>query len=166
MGFLEYAWNVSLQKDNLKLKIILDPLITQPVLESDNFGFTANLPTAHFLDEEYVSFLRYTFPSDTNGKTKVGRLFRAAVLHLTAHTLLPLPSDKVAPPPSPEFKIKVFAKSLTSNVLVNAYIQKLHPDRLADLAYANALAFSKIKPADSCNKDHDCSTFKSQHRHS
>jgi hypothetical protein len=148
MGFLEYAWNVSLQKDNLKLKIILDPLITQPVLESDNFGFTANLPTAHFLDEEYVSFLRYTFPSDTNGKTKVGRLFRAAVLHLTAHTLLPLPSDKVAPPPSPESKIKVFAKSLTSNVLVNAYIQKLHPDRLADLAYANALAFSKIKPAE------------------
>ncbi|MBN1244685.1 hypothetical protein JXA31_03740 [Candidatus Bathyarchaeota archaeon] len=148
MGFLEYAWNVSLQKDNLKLKIVLDPLINQPVFTSDNFGFTANLPTARFLDEERVSFLGYVFPSDTNGKGKVGRLFRAAVLHLTAHTLLPLPNDKIAPPQSSESKIKVFAQSLVSNVLVNAYIQKLHPDKLADLAYANALAFSKIKRAE------------------
>jgi hypothetical protein len=148
MGFLEYAWNVSLQKDNLKLKIILDPLLNQPIFQADNFGFTANLPTARFLDEERVSFLGYVFLSDTNGKAKVGRLFRAAVLHLTAHTLLPLPNDKIAPPTSSESKIRVFAQSLVSNVLVNAYIQKLHPDRLADLAYANALAFSKIKSAE------------------
>ena len=148
MGFLEYAWNVSLQKDNLKLKIILDPLLNQPVFQSDNFGFTANLPTARFLDEERVSFLGYVFPSDTNGKAKVGRLFRAAVLHLTTHTLLPLPNDKIAPQLSSESIINVFAQSLVSNVLVNAYIQALHPDRLADLAYANALTFSKIKPAE------------------
>jgi hypothetical protein len=148
MGFLEYAWNISLQKDNLKLKIVLDPLLNQPVFTSDDFGFTANLPTARFLDEERISFLRYTFPSDTNGKTKVGQLFRAAVLHLTAHTLLPLPNDKVAPPTSSDSKIKVFAQSLTSDVLANAYIQKLHQGKLADLAYANALAFSKIKPAE------------------
>ncbi|MBN1357327.1 hypothetical protein JW988_01020 [Candidatus Bathyarchaeota archaeon] len=148
MGFLEYAWNVSLQKDNLKLKMVLDPFVNQPVLQSDNFGFTATLPTARFSDDEYASFIGYTFPADTNGKTKVGILFRAAVLHLTAHTLLPLPNDKIAPPPSIESKIKVFAQSLVSNVLVNAYLQKLHPDRLADLAYANALAFSKIKPAE------------------
>jgi hypothetical protein len=148
MGFLEYAWDVSLQKDNLKLKIVLDPLLNQPTFKSDTVGFTLNLPAARVLDDEHVSFLGYTFPSDTYGKAKVGRLFRAAVLHLTAHTLLPLPNDKIAPQLSSESKIKVFAQSLVSNVLVNAYIQKLHPDRLADLAYANALAFSKIKPAE------------------
>jgi len=148
MGFLEYAWNVSLQKDNLKLKIVLDPLLNQPTFKSDTVGFTANLPTAHLLDDDYVSFLGHTFPSDTDGKAKVGRLFRAAVLHLTAHTLLPLPNDKIAPQLSSESKINVFAQSLVSNVLVNAYIQKLRQDRLADLAYANSLAFSKIKPAE------------------
>jgi hypothetical protein len=148
MGFVEYAWDVSLQKDNLKLKIVLDPLLNQPTFKSDTFGFTVNLPTARVLDDEHVSFLGYIFPSDTNGKAKVGRLFRAAVLHLTTHTLLPLPNDKIAPQLSSESKIKVFAQSLVSNVLVNAYIQASHPDRLADLAYANALAFSKIKPAE------------------
>jgi len=148
MGFLEYALTVSLQKDYLKVKIALDPLLTQPKLKPDTFGFTANFPTARFLDDEHVSFLGHVFPSDTNGKAKVGRLFRAAVLHLTAQTLLPLPKDKIAPQLSSESIIKVFAQSLVSNVLVNAYIQALHPDRLADLAYANALAYAKIKPAE------------------
>jgi hypothetical protein len=146
MGFLEYAWNVSLQKDNMKLKITLNPLLTQPTLEADTFGFTVNLPTAKVVDDEHVAFLGYTFSSEANGKTKVGRLFRAAVAHLTAHTLLSLPKEKLAPQLSSEPTISVFAQMLTSNVLANAYIQALHPESLADLAYANALAYSKMKP--------------------
>jgi hypothetical protein len=148
MGFLEYAWTVSLQKDNMKLKITLDPLLNQATLQPDIFGFNANLPTAKVLDDENVTFLGYAFPSDDSGKTKVGRLFRATVAHLTAHTLLPLPKDKLAPQLSSASIINVFAQTLASNVLVNAYIQALNPDRLADLAYANAVAFSKIKPAE------------------
>ena len=147
MGFLEYAWTVSPQKDNMNVKIALDPLLNQPTIETDTFGFTLNLPTAKVLNDEQVSFLGYTF-SSTNGKAKVGKLFRAVVLHLTTQTLLPLHRDKLAPQLSSESIIKVFAQSLVSNVLVNAYLQKLHPDRLADLAYANAIAFSKIKPAE------------------
>jgi hypothetical protein len=147
MGFLEYAWTVSPQKDNMSVKIAFDPLLNQPTIDADTFGFTLNLPTVRVLDEEHVSFLGYTFPSAT-GKSKIGRLFRAAVLHLTTHTLLPLPKDKIAPQLSSESKIEVFAQSLASNVLVNAYLQKTQPDSLADLAYANALAFSKIKPAE------------------
>ena len=148
MGFLEYAWNVSLQKDNMKLKITLDPLLNQPTLKSDTFGFTVNLPTAKVLDDEHVTFLGYDFSSDAGGKTKVGRLFRAAVSHLTTHTLLPLPKDKLAPQLTSESSINVFAQTLASNVLANTYIQTLQPDKLADLAYANAIAFSKIKPAE------------------
>jgi hypothetical protein len=148
MGFLEYAWNVSLQKDNMKLKIVLNTLLNQPTLKPDTFGFTVNLPTAQVLDDEHVSFLGYVFPSDNNGKAKVGRLFRASVLHLTAHTLLPLSKDKIAPQLTSESIINVFGRSLVSNVLVNAYIQALNPGGLADLAYANAFAFSKIKPAE------------------
>ena len=147
MGFLEYAWNVSLQKDNMKVKIVLDPLLNQPIMKTDTFGFTLNFPTPRSLDDEHVSFLRHVFSSDANGKANVGILFRASVLHLTAHTLLPLPKGKLAPQLSSEPVINVFAKSLVSNVLVNAYIQSLQPASLADLAYANTLAFSQIKPA-------------------
>ena len=111
MGFLEYAWNVSLQKDNMKLKIILEPSISQPTLEPDEFGLTLNLPVASLLDEEHVSFLGYVFPSENTGKAKVGRLFRASVLHLTAKTLLPLPNHKIAPQLSSESRVKVFARN-------------------------------------------------------
>src|SRR3972149_3483142 len=100
MGFLEYAWTVPLQKDNMKVKIVLNPLLNQPTLESDNFGFTVNLPTARFLDDGRIFFIGYGFAADANGKAKIGRLFRASVLHLTTHTLLPLPTDKIAPQPS------------------------------------------------------------------
>jgi hypothetical protein len=147
MGFLEYAWTASLQKDNLKLKITLDPLLNQPALKSDDFGFTLNLPTPRILDEEHVSFLGYVFPLDATGKAKVGNLFRAAVLHTTTQTLLPLHSEKIAPQLSSDY-IKVFAQTLASNVLVNSYLENMYPDRLNDLAYANALAFAKSKPVE------------------
>ncbi len=147
MGFLDYAWTVSPQKNNMNVKIAVNPLLNQPTFAADDFGFTLNLPTPKVLNEEHVSFLEYIFPSDAAGKAKVGRLFRAAVLHLTTQTLLPLSKDKIAPQLSSGY-IRVFAQSLVSNVLVNAYIQKLQPDKLADLAYANTLAFSRIKPAE------------------
>ena len=146
MGFLEYAWTVSLQKDHLKLKITMDPLLNQPTLATDSVGFTLNLPTPRVSDDERVSFLGYVFPLDATGKAEVGKLLRAAVLHITTQTLLPVHKEKIAPQPSSEYS-KVFAQTLASNVLVNAYIQNLYPDRLFDVAYANALAFSKIKPA-------------------
>jgi len=119
MGFLEYAWNVSLQKDNMKVKIVLNPLLNQPTLESDNFGFTVNLPTAQFLDDDRIFFIGYRLATDANGKAKIGRLFRASVLHLTTHTLLPLPTDKIAPQPS-EPIINVFAQSLVRDICLNA----------------------------------------------
>ena len=147
MGFLEYAWTVSLQKDHLKLKITMDPLLNQPTLATDSVGFTLNLPTPRVSDDERVSFLGYVFPLDAAGKAEVGKLLRAAVLHITTQTLLPLHKEKIAPKLSSEYS-KVFAQTLVSNVLVNAYIENLYPDRLFDLAYANALSFSKIKPAE------------------
>jgi hypothetical protein len=148
MGFLEYAWTVSLQKDNMKVRIALNPLLDQPTLKSDNLGFTINLPTTHILDDGRISFAGYKFPADAKGKAKIGRLFRASVLHLTTHTLLPLPKEKIATQTSLESIINVFAQSLVRDTCVNAYIQKMDPDRFFDLAYANALAFPKIKPAE------------------
>jgi len=147
MGFLDYAWAVSFQKDNTKVKILQDPALEQPTLEQDGYGFTVKLPQVQFLEDETISFFGYKFARDINGKTRIGRLFRAAILHLTTHTLTPLPKEKVTPDRSDSFT-EAFAKSLVRDAYVNAYIQAWYPDRLVDFAYANALLFQRIKPTD------------------
>jgi hypothetical protein len=147
MGFLDYAWTVSLQKDKKKVKILQDSSLDQPVLLPDNFGFTIKLPKVQFLEGRQISYLGEKLTLNKIGKAKVGRLFRAAVLHLTTHTLVPLPKEKVAPSDSDSFT-EAFAKSIIRDVYVNAYLQAGHPDRFVDIAYANALSFQRIKPVE------------------
>ena len=146
MGFLDYAWTISLQKDNTKVKILQDSTLDQPTLEQDDYGFTISLPTVRFLKDGQIFFLGQSFPQDTLGKSRLGRLFRASVLHLTTHTLAPLPKEKIVPNKSDSITV-AFAKSLIRDIYVNAYLQALHPDRFVDIAYTNALIFQKIKPA-------------------
>jgi len=145
MGFLEYARTISFQKDKEKVKILLDSSLAQPTLEHDDQGFTIKLPKTQFLENNQILYLGQTFPYDKSGKSKVGRLFRAAVLHLTTHTLVPLPDVDIAPCPSDSL-VDAFVKSLFRDTYVNSYFQAWYPDRLIDIAYANALAYQKIKP--------------------
>ncbi len=147
LGFIDYAWAVSLQKDETKVKILQDPALTQPVLLKDNFGFTIKFPTVHVLENGGISFLGHNFPANAAGKAKIGRLYRASVMHLTAHTLAPFSKEKIVPCLK-ESIVEVYAKSLINDTYVNAYIQNWYPDRLIDMAYANALAYQKIKASD------------------
>jgi hypothetical protein len=81
------------------------------------------------------------------GKTKIGRLFRASVIHLTTHTLAPFSREKISPKESDSI-VEAFAKTLINDTYINSYIQAWTPDRFVDLAYANALAYQKIKPSE------------------
>jgi hypothetical protein len=148
MGFLDYAWAISFQKDRMKVRILLDPCLDQPTIEPDNFGFTLNFPIPRLLDDNQIYYYGYKFAQDRNEKAKIGRLFRASVLHLTTHTLLPLPEEMRFPQTSKGSIIENFAKALVRDIHVNAYIQALYPDRIVDFAYANAMAFQKLKPID------------------
>ncbi len=147
MGFIDYAWAVSLQKDNTKVKILQDPTLIQPTLQSDNFGFTVKFPTVRILENGDFSFLGHKFSGNNEGKSKIGRLFRASVLHLTTHTLAPFQKEKIVPKESDAI-VEAFAKSLINDTYVNAYIQAWYPDRFFDLAYANAFAYQKIKSSE------------------
>ncbi len=147
MGFIDYAWAVSLQKDNTKVKILQDPALIQPTLQSDDFGFTIKFPTVQMLEDGNVSFLGHKFSSNNEGKSKIGRLFRASVLHLTTHTLEPFQKEKIVPKAS-DTVVEAFAKSLINDTYINAYIQTWFSDRFLDLAYANALAYQKIKSSE------------------
>ncbi|MFB3888247.1 MAG: vWA domain-containing protein [Candidatus Bathyarchaeia archaeon] len=138
---------MSFQKDNQKVKILQDAAIDQPTLISDGFGFTVRIPAVRFLENRQIYFLGQKFPPNTSGKARVGRVFRAAVLHLTTHTLTPLPIAKAVPQAADSI-LEAFAKSLARDTLVNAYLQAQHPDRFVDIAYANALAFQRTKPSE------------------
>ena len=147
MGFIDYAWSVSIQKDNTKVKILQDPALIQPTLQSDNFGFTIRFPTVRMLKDGNISFLGHKFKANIEGKSKIGRLFRASVLHLTTHTLAPFQKEKIVTKESDAI-VDNFAKSLINDAYVTACIQARDPERFVDIAYANALSYQKIKSSD------------------
>jgi hypothetical protein len=147
LGFIDYAWAVSLQKDNTKVKILQDPAIIQPLLQQDSFGFTIKFPMVHILDDGKISFLGHNFPSNGSSKSKIGRLFRASIMHLTTHTLAPFSKERIVPQKT-ESIVEAYAKSVINDTYINAYIQNYYPDKIVDLAYANALAYQKIKSSD------------------
>jgi hypothetical protein len=144
LGFIEYAWATSLQKDETKVKILQDAAISQPLLQSDEVGFTIKLPEAKKLDNGKFSFIGYVFDDNNTGKIRIGRLFRAAVMHLTTHTLAPFSKDRIVPNPSDAI-IEAYTKSLINDAYLNAYISAWYPDRFLDIAYANAFAYQKMK---------------------
>jgi von Willebrand factor type A domain len=147
MGFLDYAWAISVQKDNQKVRILQDSKLTQPILERDKVGFTIKLPTVQTLKDGQLKYLGQKFPANPESKVQIGRLFRASVLHLTAHTLVPLPIEKIAPSASDTI-VGSFAKSLVRDMFVNACLRAWYPDRFVDIAYANAWAYQKIKSSE------------------
>jgi len=148
MGFLEYARMISFQKDEIRTKIRIDPNLQQPILEYDGAVFNVNLPLPSVSKEGSISFLGYEFPRDSNGKTKVGRLFRACVFHLTTHTAIPVYDKKGKQKKTKSELVEAFSESLVNDVQVNAYISARNPEKIVDLAYANSLAFAKIKPVE------------------
>ncbi len=147
MGFIDYAWAASLQKDNTKVKILQDESLHQPLLIGDHYGFTIKLPTVRRHDDGSFSFVGHKFSGDNTGKSKLGRLFRASVIHLTTHTMAPFSKERIVPNPKDSI-VEAYAKSLVNDVYSNAYIQAWYPDRFFDLAYANALSYQKIKASD------------------
>jgi hypothetical protein len=147
VGFIDYAWAFSLQKDNTAVKILQEDSLHQPVLLGDEFGYTIKLPTIQKSGDDSVSFLGHKFSGDNGGKARICRLFRASVAHLTAHTLAPFSKDRIVPS-SDDSIAGAYAKALVNDVYVNAYVQAKHPDRFYDLAYANTMAYQKIKASE------------------
>jgi hypothetical protein len=148
LGFIDYAWIVSLQKDNTKVKILQDVSLDQPVLLADSVGFTIKLPTVQMIDEgKKIRYLGLTFAGNSAGKSKLGRVFRASVMHLTTHTLAPFSKNRIVPNPKNSI-VEAYARSLVNDMYINAYIQAWYPDRFFDIAYANSLAYQKIKASE------------------
>lgn len=133
----------------MKARIRIDPELQLPILTQDKAGFNVTLPLPSMSEEEEeektISFLGYEFPADDTGKAKVGRLFRACVFHLTTHTMMPAGEKKLASLTSKRSLVESFSESLVNNAYVNAYLTAWYPDKLADMAYANSLAYTRMR---------------------
>lgn len=145
MGYFEYASSLLFEKDQFKSKLLIDPKLKQPILSRDEAGFVIVLPEPIMHEEELISFLGYQFPAGSVGKLQVVNLFRACVFHLSAHVAT---SDFEV---YSKWKIQKgnrlakFSESLVEDTKVNAYILARHPDKLVDIAFANSLAFKRLK---------------------
>lgn len=144
MGFFEYAWATSPQKDNLVTRIRIDPKLKLPHLALNGTGFTVTIPEPFVLPDGKISFLGFSLPSDASGKIKAGRLFRASVVHLATHTLIPGYHDRLMRIRR-RSTVEIFSESIVDDTYVNAYVRSHCKDKLPDLAFGNSVSFSRMK---------------------
>lgn len=146
MGYFEYAWSLFFEKDKFKTKLLIDPTFDQPILTRDEVGFVIVLPEPiTHQEEETISFLGYRFPTGSEGKLLVVRLFKACVFHLSAHVAVSdfeVYSDWEK---QKDNRLAKFSESLVEDTKVNAYILTRYPDKLSDIAFANSLAFKRAR---------------------
>jgi hypothetical protein len=143
--YLEYAWSLFFKKDQLETKLLIDPKLQQPVLSHNKTGYVIVLPEP-LVHEEEISFLGYQFSSDSTGKLQAAKLFKGCVFHLSAHAAVSNFEVYSTWTKRKNDDLAKFVRSLIEDVKVLAYILAWYPDKLTDIAFANSLAFKRIKP--------------------
>ena len=147
MGFAEYARATSFEKDQLKVKYVLSEDEDYPSLNEDQYGFTITLPSPK-LDEETIHFLGYRFPDIPASRRQITQLFRAAVYHLSGHTLTWNNSDYVGWIEGKNAILSTFVFSLLEDLRVNAFVAAWYPDKIRDLSFAGALMLKRLRAID------------------
>ena len=137
---MDYVEKHSLLTDKFGIKFLLDKALAYPTLEYQGDLPILKLPEPK-IGEESIELLEYTFPKNDDGKIRTSRLFRARVTHVTAHTLTEIPRLLKTRSLAAEF-----VETLVRDVIATAKIEAERPARIADLAYANALATNSFKP--------------------
>ncbi|MCW4035379.1 MAG: VWA domain-containing protein [Candidatus Bathyarchaeota archaeon] len=134
----------------MKTGISIETMLNQPTLTQTSAGFDVTVPLPvvsvnEETEEKSMAFLGYNFLVDDDGKARVGRLFRACVYHLTTHTLMPQTGKKLGKPKRVSI-LDRFVNSFVNDIYVNSYLAAWYPDKFADIAYANSLAYSRLRP--------------------
>ena len=154
MGFLEYARSMLFEKDQLKTRLSVSSKFQFPQFFQDDVGFVIVLPEPTVTvgegedEEKTVSLMGYCFPGDSAGKRQLGCLFRAAVFHLGAHAVSWSFEDYEEWRKGRDSRLARFVISVVEDVVANAYVCARYPDKLVDLAFANALALRRLLPLD------------------
>ena len=147
MGFAEYARAISFERDPLKIKYVMLEDQDYPGLCEDEYGFTVTLPLPK-LDEETLTFLGYSFPDTNASRRQIAQLFRAAVYHLSGHSLTWDSSDYADWMKGKNVTLSPFIVSLLEDLRVNAYVAAWYPDKIRDLSFAGALMLMRLRAID------------------
>jgi hypothetical protein len=151
VGFLEYACSTFLEKDWIKTKLLVSPKARFPQFFRDDFGFVCIFPepTAKISEEDKtISLMGYAFPAGIEGQAQLVRLFGASVLHFRCHALSSQFQDYEEWKKGKDLQLVKFVASLLEDVKANAYCAMQYPDKLADLAFANALGLKRLRRLD------------------
>lgn len=152
MGFLDYARSLLFEKDEAKIKLVTSYESRFPQFSGDESGFVMILPEPKVEEdkdgEETISVMGYLFPADSQGKRQLATLFRAAIFHLSAHTISSRFEDYEEWRKGKDPRIVKFTTSLIEDVMANSVISERYSDKLVDLGFANTLALKKLNPID------------------
>ncbi|MEM3730854.1 MAG: hypothetical protein QW667_01535 [Candidatus Bathyarchaeia archaeon] len=151
MGFLEYAWSLFFDKDWMKTKIIFSTKFEFPQFYTDENGFVCIFPEPRVIegDQEIISMMGYQFPADALGQRQLASLFRASAFYLSSLVLNANFGDYADWQRDKDPRLARFVSSLIEGVKATTYISLNYPDKLLDLAFANALALRKLRNIDS-----------------
>lgn len=144
MGFLDYARNISFEKDPLKLKIITEEDIIYPLLSEEGPIFKVTLPVPKF-NGTSLSFIGYEFTDNPESRQLITCLFRSSVFHLSCHAILRTTGDYQNWINKKNLVISNFVTSLVEDLRVNTFIAEWYPDRLKDLSYSCGLVLKRLR---------------------
>jgi Mg-chelatase subunit ChlD len=144
MGFLEYVYTISFEKDPLKLKFILVDKKVITRLKKNEYGFTIQLPLPKFNDTT-ISFVGYEFPKSPIIKQQILRLFRATVFHLSGHSTLTNYTNYSKWMIGKKPQLRDFIVSLLEDINLNSHIANYYPKKLIDLSFASGLMMSILR---------------------
>jgi hypothetical protein len=147
VGYLEYAWSLAFQKDQLNTKILVNSNVKQPLLIQDEVGhvIVLPLPSLSSAEDGTIQFLGYRALQDSTGKMKIAKLFKACVYHLSAHAEITNLKLYKKWEKERNYRLAKFTETLVEDARVNAYISAQHPETLLDIAFANTLAIERVK---------------------
>jgi len=152
MGFLEYAWSIFFEKDQVKTKLLMSSKVRFPQLSRDEIGFVVVIPEPSFKEgedgERMISLMGYRFPDDTIGKRRLVNLYRAAVFHAGGHVFFSNFQDYEEWRKDKNPLLAKYTISIVEDVRANGCLSARYNDKLADLALANTLALKRLRRID------------------
>ncbi|MGD8545787.1 MAG: hypothetical protein PVH12_06380, partial [Candidatus Bathyarchaeota archaeon] len=150
MGFLDYARSLLFEKDELKIELLTSPDLKFPQFSFDKSNYVNIFPEPKIYqvqdEEETILLMGYSFPADPLGKRQTAALFKATVSHLSAHTVISDFQVYEEWQKDKDPRLAKFATFIVEDVIANTLITEKHPERVADLAFANTLALKRLHP--------------------
>ncbi len=157
MDFFDYAWTTSFQitrKKHEDVKVLVRDDFTFPVLGKIEQGYVICLPEPRNVGKNKVNFqgMRLNVGNELQ-KRVLWQLFRASVVHLSQHVATSGYDAYAMWSRRKDPKLALYVANAIEDSAVAACVEKLWSPFLPDLALANAIAYLRLRPAQTLSDD-------------